>query len=68
MTTHSPLLLVFIRPEFLYVCDKVDSYTEIEPFTARLKSLWPKLDLEEALKDPDKMSIPKRILRGDLNV
>ena len=68
VTTHSPLLLEFIRPDFFYVCHRVDGHTEIDPFKTRLKSLWPKLDIEKALQDEDEMSIPKRILRGDLDV
>ena len=68
VTTHSPLLLEFIRPEFFYVCRQVDGVTVIEPFITRMKSLWPKLDIKEALEDLDEMSIPKRMLRGDLHV
>ena len=68
VTTHSPLLLEFVRPEFLHVCHKVDGQTEIEPFKTRLKSLWPKLDIEKAFQAEDEMSIPKRVLRGDLDV
>ncbi len=68
VTTHSPLLLEFIPHDFFYVCRKVDGNTEIEPFTTRIASLWPKLDVNKALKDEDDMSIPKRILRGDLDV
>ena len=68
VTTHSPLLLAFIHSDFLYVCRKANGHTEIEPFKTRLKSLWPKLDIEKALQDEDEMSIPKRILRGDLDV
>ena len=68
VTTHSPLLLEFIRPEFFYVCRQVDGVTVIEPFITRMKSLWPKLDIKEALEDLDEMSIPRRMLRGDLHV
>ena len=68
VTTHSPLLLEFICPEFFYICDKSDGNTTIEPFITRVQSLWPKLNVEESLKDEDEMSIPKRILRGDLDV
>ena len=68
VTTHSPLLLEFIRPEFFYVCRQVDGVTVIEPFITRMKSLWPKLDIKEALEDLDEMSIPQRMLRGDLHV
>ena len=68
VTTHSPLLLEFLRPEFFYVCRQVDGVTVIEPFITRMKSLWPKLDIKEALEDLDEMSIPKRMLRGDLHV
>ena len=68
VTTHSSLLLEFIRPEFFHVCRKVDGNTTIESFLTRVQSLWPKLDIEEALEDEDEMSIPKRILRGDLDV
>ena len=68
VTTHSPLLLEFIHPEFVYVCRTVDSETVIEPLITRLKSRWPKMDIQAALEDPDEMSIPKRVLRGDLHV
>ena len=68
VTTHSPILLEFIPPEFLHVCRKVDGQTEIEPFKTRLKSLWPKLDIEKAFQTEDEMSIPKRVMRGDLDV
>ncbi len=68
VTTHSSLLLEFIRPEFFYLCRKVDGNTTVEPFLTRVQSLWPKLDIEEELEDEDEMSIPKRILRGDLDV
>lgn len=68
VTTHSPLLLEFIRPDFFYVCRKVDGQTEIEPFKTRLKSLCPKLDIEKAFQSEDEMSISKRVLRGDLDV
>ena len=68
VTTHSSLLLEFIRPDFFYLCRKVDGNTIIESFLARVQSLWPKLDIEEALENEDEMSIPKRILRGDLDV
>ena len=68
VTTHSPLLLEFIQPEYVYVCRTVDSETVIEPFITRLKSRWPKMDIQAALEDPDEMSIPKRVLRGELHV
>ena len=68
VTTHSPLLLEFMRPEFFYLCRMVDGETVIEPFIARLKSRWPKMDIQKALEDPDEMSIPKRVLRGELHV
>ena len=68
VTTHSSLLLEFIRPEFFYVCRKVDGNTTIESFLTRVQSLWPKLDIDEELENEDEMSIPNRILRGDLDV
>jgi len=68
VTTHSSLLLEFIRPEFFYVCCKVDGNTTIESFLTRMQSLWPKLDIDKELENEDEMSIPKRILRGDLDV
>ena len=69
VTTHSPLLTEFIRPEFFYVCHKVDRNTTIEPFLTRVQSLWPKLNVKEAMKkNKNDMSIPNRILRGDLDV
>ncbi|MDE0399931.1 MAG: AAA family ATPase [Candidatus Poribacteria bacterium] len=68
VTTHSSLLLEFIRPEFFYVCRKVDGNTTIESFLTRMQSLWPKLDINEELENEDEMSRPKRILRGDLDV
>ena len=68
VTTHSSLLLEFIRPEFFYVYRKVDGNTTIESFLTHVQSLWPKLDIAEELENEDEMSIPKRILRGDLDV
>ena len=39
VTTHSPLLLKFIRPDFFQVCHKVDGHTEIEPFNSTATSI-----------------------------
>ena len=67
VTTHSPILPDFIPVEFLHVCRKIKGNTEIEPFTTLMASIWPKLDIKEALQDEDELSVSEFILRGDLD-
>ena len=67
VTTHSPILPDFIPVEFLHVCRKIKENTEIEPFTTLMASIWPKLDIKQALQDEDELSVSEFILRGDLD-
>lgn len=67
VTTHSPILSDFIPVECLHVCRKIKGNTEIEPFTTLMASIWPKLDIKEALQDEDELSVSEFILRGDLD-
>ena len=65
VTTHSPILPDFIPVESLHVCRQIKGTTEIEPFTTLIASIWPKLDIKEALQDGDELSVSEFILRGD---
>lgn len=67
VTTHSPILSDFIPVECLHVCRKIKGNTEIEPFTTLMASIWPKLDIKEALQNEDELSISEFILRGDFD-
>ena len=68
VTTHSSLLPDLIPPESLYVCRKVNSNTEIEPFNMmHIGPLWKKSNIEVALEDEDALSPSERILRGDFD-
>ena len=68
VTTQSPMLSDRVPIESLFVFHKIDGNTTIEPLETRLKSIWPKLDIREALKHADELLISERILRGDLHV
>ena len=65
VTTHSPILPDFIPVESLHVCRQIKGTTEIEPFTTLIASVWPKLDIKQALQDEDELSVSEFILRGD---
>ena len=67
VTTHSPILPDFIPVECLHVCRKIKGNTEIESFITLMASIWPKLDIKEALQDEDELSISEFILRGDFD-
>ena len=67
VTTHSPILPDFIPVEFLHVCRKIKGNTEIESFITLMTSIWPKLDIKEALQDENELSVSEFILRGDLD-
>ena len=68
VTTQSPMLSDRVPIESLFIFHKIDGNTAIEPLETRLKSIWPKLDIREALKHADELLISERILRGDLHV
>ena len=65
VTTHSPILPDFIPVESLHVCRQIKGTTEIERFTTLIASVWPKLDIKQALQDEDELSVSELILRGD---
>ena len=67
VTTHSPILPDFIPVEFLHICRKIKGNTEIKPFTTLIASIWPQLNIRQALQDEDELSVSEFILRGDFD-
>ncbi len=67
VTTHSPILLDLLLDSSLFVVNRIDRKTRIEPF-----STWGPLgrssDIAQALSDKQEgLSISERILRGDFD-
>jgi predicted ATPase len=66
VTTHSPILPDLIPDEYLYVCQKRNGITRIQPF-----SIWGELGrktaIEGALQEVEPPSVSHRILRGDFD-
>ena len=66
VTTHSPLLPDRIPRESLYICQKKDSHTVIEPLNFRYPP-WSPADINRELNKEEELSISKRIIRGDFD-
>jgi len=66
VTTHSPLLLDLMPDESLFVCKKVNGYSEINPFST-LGTLYRKADIDRALNIEEKLTASERMLRGDFD-
>jgi predicted ATPase len=68
VTTHSPILPDELPAGDLFVCQKKDGATTIEPFQA-WGSLWKRSKIDEALEDSSDagapMRVSERMLRGD---
>ena len=66
VTTHSPLLLDLIPDESLFVCRKIDGYTQIVPFST-WGPLGRKTDIDQALNVEEELTPSERMLRGDFD-
>ncbi|NOQ45891.1 MAG: AAA family ATPase, partial [Desulfobulbaceae bacterium] len=66
VTTHSPLLPDLMPNESLFVCRKVEGYTEISPFST-WGPLGRKSDIDKALDDEEELTPSERMLRGDFD-
>jgi len=67
VTTHSPILPDHIPDKCLYVCQKKDSGTIIEPFRT-WGSLTRRSDIDTALEEGvEQLPVSQRMLRGDFD-
>ena len=65
VTTHSPLLADLIPQENLFICKKIDGFTQIEPFSA-WGPLAKKPAIDDAL-DAEELTPSERMQRGDFD-